>query len=160
MGSMILRDIRILLIAIWLGSAVFFSFAVAPTAFNVLPTRELAGTVVTRTISIVNLSGFFTSIILLLTVGFGQRSNTEIAERVLLIVLGASTALGHWYINGQLAMLRLQMGMIDQLSEQHPLRIEFNSLHRYSVIALTVAMVSAAVVLVLTSRGAKDYWKG
>jgi hypothetical protein len=43
-----IKDIRALLIALWLGAACFFSFAVAPSAFGVLPSRELAGSVVSR----------------------------------------------------------------------------------------------------------------
>jgi hypothetical protein len=46
----LLSDIRILLLGLWLGAACFFSFAVAPSAFGVLPSRELAGLVVNRTL--------------------------------------------------------------------------------------------------------------
>ena len=38
-----LHGVRLLLVAVWLGGAVFFSAAVAPSAFAVLPSRELAG---------------------------------------------------------------------------------------------------------------------
>src|SRR5438067_2233687 len=55
-GLVIVRDVRLLLIAIWLGAAVGFSFAVAPSAFVVLPTHELAGNLVTRTLGIVNVA--------------------------------------------------------------------------------------------------------
>ena len=44
-------DIRLLFLAIWLGAAVFF-IGVAQSSFAVLPTRELAGSVVNRTLAI------------------------------------------------------------------------------------------------------------
>jgi len=42
--------VEVLLLGVWLGSMIFFSFAVAPSAFAVLPTREMAGVMVTSTI--------------------------------------------------------------------------------------------------------------
>jgi hypothetical protein len=62
-----LSDIRLLLLCLWLGAACFFSFAVAPSAFGVLPSRELAGLVVNRTLRIVNYSGFVIGLVLLLS---------------------------------------------------------------------------------------------
>src|SRR2546421_11560834 len=37
----VVRDVRLLLIALWLGGAVFFSAAVAPIAFSVLRSRNV-----------------------------------------------------------------------------------------------------------------------
>src|SRR5437763_12126352 len=67
----IVRDVRLLLIALWLGGAVFFSATVAPTAFSVLRARnvvyanEAAGTIVTRTLSVINTGGFIIALLLL-----------------------------------------------------------------------------------------------
>ncbi|HEX8919931.1 MAG TPA: DUF4149 domain-containing protein, partial [Pyrinomonadaceae bacterium] len=67
------RDVRLLLIALWLGSAVFFSATVAPSAFGVLRARnvpyanEAAGSIVTRTLSVVNTSGFILALLLLVS---------------------------------------------------------------------------------------------
>ena len=44
-----LRILSALALALWLGAMVFFSAAVAPTAFSVLPDRTLAGNVVNGT---------------------------------------------------------------------------------------------------------------
>lgn len=60
-------DIRRLLLILWLGGACFFSFAVAPSAFAVLPSREIAGAIVSRSLSIVNYSGLVVGLILLAT---------------------------------------------------------------------------------------------
>lgn len=46
-------DIRLLLLAIWFGGAIFF-IGVAQTAFAVVPDRELAGAVVGRSLAILN----------------------------------------------------------------------------------------------------------
>jgi hypothetical protein len=58
-----LSDIRLLLVAIWLGAALLF-IAVAQSAFAVLPQREMAGLVVGRTLAILNFSGIALFIVL------------------------------------------------------------------------------------------------
>src|ERR1043165_8277220 len=65
--------LRVLLIALWLGAADFFSAAVAPSVFAVLRSfnlpnaNEIAGTIVTRTLSIINTGGFLIALLLLLS---------------------------------------------------------------------------------------------
>jgi Domain of unknown function (DUF4149) len=61
----IISKIRVLLLLTWLGSAIFFSFAVAPSVFGIVPSRELAGSVVSRSLSIVNYRGLIISLVLL-----------------------------------------------------------------------------------------------
>src|SRR2546426_585735 len=58
--------IEVLLLGLWLGSMMFFSFAVAPSAFAVLPTRESAGVLVTSTIAKVEMLGLIIGPLLIL----------------------------------------------------------------------------------------------
>lgn len=150
------RDVRLLLIALWLGAAVFFSFAVAPSVFRVLPTRELAGLVVGRTLAIVNVGGFIIAGLLLLSAPLGRRVTSArafIAEVASLIVVGITTGIGQWVIAAQLAALRAQMGRpIDELAQSDPLRVAFGSLHGYSVMALSVGMLAALAALLLIAH--------
>src|ERR687883_2010465 len=75
----VVRDVRLLLIALWLGGAVFFSATVAPSAFGVLRARhvqyanEAAGSIVTGALSIVNTSGFIIALMLLASVFLFRR---------------------------------------------------------------------------------------
>lgn len=153
------RDLRLLLVAVWLGAAVFFSFAVAPSAFAVLPARELAGTLVTRTLAIVNIGGFILSLFLLVTALVANRRTSRLTlsvEVVALLLMGLVTGVGQWVITARLAALRVQMGKpIDDVALTDPLRIAFNNLHGYSVIALTVGMVAAVVALLAIARRAQ-----
>ncbi|HEX9959998.1 MAG TPA: DUF4149 domain-containing protein [Pyrinomonadaceae bacterium] len=61
----LIADLRTFLIALWLGAAVFFTAAVAQSAFAVLPSRELAGAMVNRTLAILNYGGIVVGLILL-----------------------------------------------------------------------------------------------
>ena len=162
-GAGALGDLRLLLLGMWLGAAVLFSFAVAPGAFAVLPARELAGAIVTRIIGVVNVAGFLiAALLLLLTTVFAgsSSSNSNTAtkrartlEVIALALLALGTGVGHWVVAARMAALRVAMGRpIDEVPEGDPLRLAFNGLHGYSVAAMTTAMLAAAVAFVLIAR--------
>ncbi len=140
-----LTDLRLLLIAVWLGAAVYF-IGVAQSAFTILPQRELAGMVVNRTIAILNFSGLGIFLFLVLT-SFVRGAHRRIllwAERVLLLIAGAACAVGQFVFGFWIAMKRVEIGRpIDELAADDPLRIQFNMLHEYSVWTLMVAMAAA-----------------
>lgn len=154
--AVVLRDARLLLAAVWLGAAVFFSFAVAPSAFAAVPARELAGAVVSRTLVIVNTGGAVVGLLLLLSLPLerGARSRrASVGEAASLLVLTALCAVGQWVIAARMQTLRAQVGRpIDELAAADPLRVAFNGLHAYSVRALAAAMLAGAVALLLIAR--------
>src|SRR5262249_59600881 len=45
--------VQLVILALWLGAAAFFSFVVAPALFATLPSRTLAGLVVGRALPVV-----------------------------------------------------------------------------------------------------------
>ena len=151
-----LTDLRLLLIALWLGAACFFSFAVAPSAFGVLPSRELAGSVVNRTLLIVNISGIVIGAILILLSFVGAKDENKFkvwSERFLLLIMTAACAVGQFVIGLWLSYVKAQMGKpIDEVALEDPLRIQFNQLHEYSVWALVTAMIAALIAFFLIGR--------
>ena len=151
-----LTDIRLLLIALWLGAACFFSFAVAPSAFGVLPSRELAGSMVNRTLLIVNISGIVIGAILILLSFVGAKGENKFkiwSERFLLLIMTAACAVGQFVIGIWLSYTKAQMGKpIDEVPLEDPLRIQFNQLHEYSVWILVTAMVAALIAFFLIGR--------
>jgi len=155
-GLIVLQDARLLLIAVWLGAAVCFSFVVAPSAFAVLPARELAGNLVTRTLAIVNVTGFVVSLVLLASAFVGHSRVTRrawLVELIALALVALTTCVGHWLINARLLALRHAMGRpIDAVAPDDPLRVAFNSLHGYSIMVLSVGMVAAVVALLAIAR--------
>ena len=160
----IINHLRIALLAAWLGIAIYFSAVVAPGAFGVLRSfslpnaGEIAGTIVTRTLYVVNLSGLLVSLFLLVTAfavkkHYGRAS--FILHNALLIIVAVCNAVGEWVIAARMRGLRAAMqGQIDQVAVSDPNRIAFAALHGYSVAALSIAMIGAlvAVVLMLLSR--------
>jgi hypothetical protein len=156
-GSGALGDARLLLLGMWLGAAVLFSFAVAPGAFKVLPARELAGAIVTRIIGVVNVGGFIIALLLLATTfarGRGAATRrARSAEVIALALVALATGVGHWVVSARMSALRVALGRpIDEVAAGDPLRLAFNSLHGYSVAAMTTAMLAAVVAFVLVAR--------
>lgn len=150
-------NVRLLLIALWLGAACFFSFAVAPSAFSVLENRELAGSVVSRTLMIVNLSGLAIGLILLVS-SFIKRPETASfwiwIEKILLVIFTLACTVGEFVISVWLKLIRTQAGRpIEELAAEDPIRIQFNNLHRYSVWIMLGAMIAALILFFLIGKG-------
>lgn len=152
-----LGDARLLLLGMWLGAAVLFSFAVAPSAFAVLPARELAGAIVTRIIGVVNVGGCIIALLLLATAfARGRGAATKRArgvEVIALALVALATGVGHWVVGARMSALRVALGRpIDEVAADDPLRLAFNSLHGYSVAMMTTAMLAAVVAFILIAR--------
>ncbi len=162
-----LNNVRLLLIASWLGAAIFFSAAVAPGAFRVLRAfdlpnaSEIAGTIVGHTLSVVNTSGFIVSVLLLI-IAFTLKKNYErgsfIAQTALLIIVAVTTGLGEWVIAAKMRGLRAAMRLpIDQVPSGDASRIAFDALHGYSVAALAIAIIAALIAFfVMANRPRLD----
>jgi hypothetical protein len=153
----LLHGARLLLVALWLGGAVFFSFVVAPTAFAVLPTHELAGALVTRTIAVVNVGGFVVSLLLLGTAFFDKDGATpratRLAEVMSLVVIAVACGVGHWIVAARMVALRISMGRpIDAVAADDPARVVFNSLHGYSVGLMGAGVLAGVVALLAIAR--------
>lgn len=145
----IVGDFRSLLLALWLGAACYFSFAVAPSAFGVLPTRDLAGSIVSRILLILNLSGIAVGIILLLS-SFLPSRNAKTAlvwiERILLGILTLACTIGQFVIGVWMNQIRTSInGPIDDLPIDDAMRVQFNQLHIWSVNILVAAMIAALI---------------
>jgi hypothetical protein len=158
LAHQIVAFLEVLLLAVWLGSMMFFSFAVAPSAFAVLPSRELAGAMVTSSIAKVETIGLIIGPLLILLQATGWRARragttTKTIRLSLIGVMTLAAAASHFWISPTMVLLRNSMsGGIDNLPSTDPLRLQFNDLHQYSVAAMSVALFAGLAVLFLTVR--------
>lgn len=152
-------DVSLLLLSLWLGAAIFFSAVVAPATFEALRSfhvanmNEIAGTIVTRALAVINVGGVAISLSLLVLTVSAERKNIKLsffAGTFALTLMALATAVGHWVIAARMRGLRLAMVAIDQVSPDDPRRIAFSNLHRYSVLSLTLAMLAAIAAIILT----------
>lgn len=149
----------------WLGAAVFFSAVVAPAAFAVLRSYqianagEIAGALVNRSLAVINVGGFVIGLLLLITGLLVLRRGglrSHILELLSLLLMTLATAIGHWLIAAKLHALRLTLSTpVEHLPPADPQRILFDSLHGYSVKALSVAMIAALAVFVMLALQAR-----
>ena len=154
-----ISDIRLLLTGIWLGAAVFF-IAVAQSAFTVLPTRELAASLVSTVLMILNISGFIIGLILFLAALIARQGFNPAqvwVERILTLILTIACAVGQFVIGTWLGIVKAGMGKpIDEVPVDDPLRIKFNDLHEYSVWVLFAGMLAALLIFFIIAG--KNFW--
>lgn len=154
--------LRLLLLGLWLGAAVFFGAAVAPTLFGVLHgaqlsnANEIAGTIVTRLLAVINRGGFEISLFLLVTSYFmNKRASRPVrfVEMISLAIMAIMTGVSHWVISARMLALRTAMqAPIDQIATDDPRRLAFNALHGYSVAAMGVAVIAGLVAFLIMAR--------
>src|ERR1043165_6471950 len=109
-----MNSTRLILLACWFGAALFFGAVVAPAAFDVLRSfglpnaNEIAGSIVTRSLSVINIAGFLIALLLLLSLIVRRSAGrvSFIVECICLVLIGLATAIGHWVIGARLRALR------------------------------------------------------
>ena len=164
--TLFIRQLRLLLLGLWLGAAIFFGAAVAPALFDVLRgaglenANELAGSIVTRLLAFINRSGFEIGLFVFVTAFFVNRGRSrlaQVAEMISLAIMAIMTGVNHWIIAARMAALRASMvvslGSIDKIVPSDGRRVEFDYLHRYSVAAMGVAILAGLVAFLVASRG-------
>ena len=144
----------IVLLAAWLGAAIYFSTAVAQAAFRVLPTRTLAGALVGRTLPVLFIAGIVVGV---LTAALTVREPAAAWGRVVRVATELGMALlcavGQVVIGARIERLRASIGTtLDALPLGDPARVTFGRLHGLSVLTLALAMVLAIVALVAAYR--------
>jgi len=158
----IIHYLRLLTLGLWLGAAVFFGAAVAPTLFGVLRgaqlanASELAGTMVQRLVATINHGGFEISLFLLVTGYFMSKRESRVvrfAEMSTLAIMAIMTGVSHWIISARMLALRAAMQTpIDQIAANDPRRIAFDALHGYSVAAMGVAIIAGLLAFLIMAR--------
>ena len=123
-------------LGIWLGGIVLFA-VLAPTAFSVLPTRHLAGSIVGPMLNKLHWIGLISGVIFLITSFAYSRIDAGdwrvLTTRNLLVCLMlVLTLISQFGITNRMAALRSSMGEIDHVPLDDPARVEFNALHAWS----------------------------
>src|SRR5690349_3236744 len=131
----LLRTIEFLCLSLWLGGDLFFSFVVAPGAFQVLGSRDQAGAMVGYALYGMHFAGVVCGMVFLVTRVVRTRTfGSLVAPAALFVVLMiVLTVISQHVVSPKMAMLRTQMGSIQATAADSPLLAEFNRWHRVSV---------------------------
>ncbi len=149
-----LRFLQIFSLGTWVGSILFFSFVVAPGAFKVLPSQDIAGSLVNYSLGSLHIIGIVAGVIYLLATAAIERSIEALASPAALLVFAmvVLTTVSQFGVIPRMEVLRAQMGSVQTASRTSPLFLAFDRLHQYSVWIESGVLLSGLVALFLTAR--------
>lgn len=154
----ILRFFVWLSLVVWVGGIIFFAFVVAPTVFRVLPTHQLAGNVVSRSLSLLHGIGLMCGVAFLVTSMINSAVVTGTAQpfaarHVLVYLMILLTLVSMFAIGARMEALKRDMVNIDEVPQDDARRVEFNQLHVWSTrLEGTVLLMGLAVIFLVARR--------
>jgi len=156
----ILKFLMLLSLVVWLGGVIFFGAVLAPTVFTVLPTRHLAGSVVSPSLNRLHWMGLISGLVFLVSSIVYTRLKTGsahifAARHVLIVIMLLLTMTSQFAITPRMAALRASMGDIDNVAPSDPARVQFNFLHIWSTRLETGVLLMGLAVVYLTAAQLK-----
>jgi hypothetical protein len=147
-----LRFLMLLSLVVWIGGIIFFS-VLAPTAFHVLPTRLLAGTLVGNLLTKLHWIAIGSGIVYLISSLAYSRVTDGTAHifamrHVLICLMLALTLFSQFWITPRMITLRAQVANFDSAATLNDTaRVQFDALHAWSTrVEVTVLLLGLAVV--------------
>jgi hypothetical protein len=155
-----LRFLMLLSLVVWLGGLIFFAFVEAPTVFSpgLVPTRHMAGSIVGRSLDLLHYMAIVSGIVFLIASMAYNRMTAgtakPLAARHLLIVLMLMlTVISQFAISPKMHALRAEVGVIDNVPLDNPLRHEFDRLHIWSEKFEEAILLLGLLALYTTAQG-------
>lgn len=149
----------LLALVLWLGGLMFFAFVVAPTVFHpgILPTRDLAGNVVNRSLGILHLMGLACGVVFVIASMILSKLTAGSAQplapaHVLIYIMLILTLIAQFGVAPKMAALRANMGIIDNIPPADARRVAFDDLHHWSTRLAGGILILGLGVLLLTAR--------
>lgn len=149
--GVVARIVHVVILSIWFGASVLFLTVLAPTVFELVPSRHEAGNLITAMLEQVDFFGLLSGPLLLITVLVGWSPlGVPVGMRSLLTVaMTVATAISGRWLTPELLRLRLAMGRrIEDVDPTDPLRTEFARLHGVSTTLMILHTTLALVLLV------------
>src|SRR5208283_4463798 len=152
-----LRFLMLISLVVWIGGLIFFSLVVAPTAFSVLPTSHLAGSMVGRSLGKLHWLAIFSAVLYLISSLLYSRltegtAHVFAARHILLCLMLALTLISQFGIIPRMDALRASLGEIRAVPVDNPQRIQFDALHLWSTRLEGSVLLLGLVVVYLTAR--------
>ena len=149
------QRIRLILVSFWLGAMVLFTTSVARAAFAVLPTRRMAGDLVSPILADLEYFGLAMSAILiaLLLLSHEVKRTSYYVEFIVYLLALIGTATARFVVAAKIHDIRASFSdKLDTLALTDPTKVLFGQLHGLSVGLTGLDMILALVVIVLLVR--------
>lgn len=155
----VIRFLMLLSLVVWIGGIIFFALVLAPTVFHpgILPNRQLAGAVVSRSLAILHAIGLICGGVFLAASMIDSHVTTGVAtpfagRNLLVCTMIVLTLVSMFAISGRMLALRNDMVFIDNVPHDDPRRVEFNRLHEWSTRLESGVLLLGLAVIFITSR--------
>jgi uncharacterized membrane protein len=130
----ILRALMLLALIVWIGGILFFAFVVAPILFTVLPTPQMAGSVVGPALTGLHDIGLAAGVVFLVcSVIYNWRRYSQLrllsATHILMVLMLVMTAVSQFVVTPRIRHLRSEPVIAERVPD---VTAEFNRLHRWS----------------------------
>ena len=152
-----LRFLMFLSLIVWIGGLIFFP-VVAQTAFSMLPTRNLAGMIVGRSLTILHWMAIASGLTFLVSSLIYNRLTTGSmhafgARHILICLMLLLTLISQFGIIPRMNTLRASMpAEIDTVPIDNPARVQFDALHVWSTKVEQGVLVLGLVLIYLTAQ--------
>lgn len=153
----LLRYLTFLSLIVWVGSIIFFAFVLAPTAFSVLPSAHMAGSVVGPSLIKLHWMGIVSGIVFLLSsfaiaVIKTGRLRPWAARNILLYLMLVLTSVSQFAVIPKMETLRASVGAIESAPLNSSVRVQFDVLHEWSERLEGGILLLGLIAAYLTSR--------
>ena len=155
----LIRFLMLLSLVVWVGGISFFAFVLAPTVFHpgILPSRQLAGAVVSRSLSGLHWIGIVCGVVFLVTSVIDSQVVNGVpalfsGRNLLVCAMILLTLFSMFAISTRMLDLRNQMVFIDDVPHDDARRVEFNRLHVWSTRLESTVLLLGLAVIFLTAR--------
>jgi hypothetical protein len=150
-----LRFFMLLSLVVWIGGIIFFAI-MAPTAFHLIPTRLLAGTLVGNLLTKLHWIAIGAGIVFLISsLAYSRMTDGVVhvfaARHVLICLMLALTLVSQFWITPRMITLRAEVGNFDVTTEANPARLQFDALHVWSTRVEIAVLLLGLVVTYLTA---------
>ena len=146
-----LRFLMLMSLVVWIGGLILFAL-MAPTAFQVLPTRHLAGNMVGAVLSKLHWMGIVSGVVFLISSLLHSRftdgtAHVFAARHLLIVVMLSLTLISQFGIIPRMNTLRASLGDVTAAPADNPDRVQFDFLHAWSTrVEITVLLLGLVVV--------------
>jgi hypothetical protein len=155
----LVRFLVLLSLVVWIGGIAFFAFVLAPTVFHpgILPSRQLAGAVVSRSLGILHWIGLSCGLVFLVTSTIDSQVLNGVPallspRNLLVYAMILLTLISMFAISTRMLDLRNQMVFLDDVPHDDARRLEFNRLHAWSTRLESAVLLLGLAVIFLTAR--------
>jgi hypothetical protein len=152
-----LRFLMLLSLVVWIGGIVFFAI-MAPTAFHLLPTRLLAGTLVGNLLTKLHWIAIVSAVVYLMSsLAYSYiidgTAHVFAMRHVLICGMLALTLVSQFWITPRMLALRAQVANFDAAATLNDAaRVQFDALHVWSTrLEVTVLLLGLAVIYMTAS---------